>query len=122
MKQATTQELMSDSSHSCIQDVNEQASSAGNRVKSATMLGIALSVGASGALVSPSEASAAVSVPTTSETTKAFSSESKVSATQSAEAATISPQEIVAYHTVASGESLWQIAQQHRVGLQDLYF
>ncbi|MEL6353286.1 MAG: peptidoglycan DD-metalloendopeptidase family protein [Cyanobacteria bacterium J06627_28] len=84
------------------------------------MLGIALSVGASGALVSPAEASAAVSVPTTSETTKAFSSESKVSAVQGAEVAAASPQEIVAYHTVASGESLWQIAQQHRVGLQDL--
>ncbi|MEL7495846.1 MAG: peptidoglycan DD-metalloendopeptidase family protein, partial [Cyanobacteria bacterium J06554_11] len=111
---------MSDSSHSCIQDVNEQTASTGNRVKSATMLGIALSVGASGALVSPAEASAAVSVPTTSETTKAFSSESKVSAVQGAGVAAASPQEIVAYHTVASGESLWQIAQQHRVGLQDL--
>ncbi|MEL6880817.1 MAG: peptidoglycan DD-metalloendopeptidase family protein [Cyanobacteria bacterium J06607_10] len=71
-------------------------------------------------MVSPAEASAAVSVPTTSETTKAFSSESKVSAVQGAEVAAASPQEIVAYHTVASGESLWQIAQQHRVGLQDL--
>ena len=111
---------MSDSSHSCIPNVNEQAVSAGSRVKSATMLGIALSVGTSGALISPTEASAAVSVPTTSETTKAFSSESKVSAVQSAETVTTSPQEIVAYHTVASGESLWQIAQQHRVGLQDL--
>ncbi len=29
-------------------------------------------------------------------------------------------QQIVAYHTVESGESLWQIAQQHRVGLREL--
>ena len=119
MKQATTQEPMSDSSHSCTPAVIESNHN-GNRVKSAAMLGIALSVGASGALVSQAEASAAVTVPNASETTKAFSSESKVSNAQTAESTTTSQHEIVAYHTVASGESLWQIAQQHRIGLQDL--
>ncbi|MEM8504056.1 MAG: peptidoglycan DD-metalloendopeptidase family protein [Cyanobacteria bacterium P01_D01_bin.1] len=80
------------------------------------MLGLALSVGASGVLSTQSEASAAISVPETSATDQAFSSDSRVS--DSVRPA--SQSEIVGYHTVASGQSLWQIAQLHRVGLQDL--
>ena len=122
MKQAISQEPMSDSSHSCIPEVSESTVTS-NRVKSAAMLGIALSVGASGALVPQAEASATISAPAASDTTKAFSSDSKISTNTAAEAGkavTTSRQTVVAYHTVASGESLWQIAQQHRVGLQDL--
>lgn len=113
---------MSDSSHSCIPAVGEGSPSSSNRVKSAAMLGIALSVGASGAFVSQADAAAAVSAPTPSATTEVFSSDSQVSAAASAEtaAATAIPQPITGYHTVASGESLWQIAQQHQVGLRDL--
>ena len=119
MKKAISQEPMSDSSHSCIPAVGEGNPSSSNRVKSAAMLGIALSVGASGAFVSQANAAAAVSAPAT---TEAFSSNSQVSANEAAETAaeTAMPQSIAGYHTVASGESLWQIAQQHRVGLRDL--
>ncbi len=119
MKQAISQEPMSDSSHSCIPAVGEGNASSSNRVKSAAMLGIALSVGASGAFVSQSGASAAVSVPVPSNPTEA-SDDAKVSAPVEAEGATASQQLIVDYHTVESGESLWQIAQQHQVGLREL--
>ncbi|MEL6472012.1 MAG: peptidoglycan DD-metalloendopeptidase family protein [Cyanobacteria bacterium J06623_4] len=111
---------MSDSSHSCNPEGNESTTNGASCVKSAAMLGIALSVGASGVLVSQPEASAAVSTPQAPATTKAFSSEAKVSAVTASETAQTSQQRIVAYHTVASGESLWQIAQRHRIGLQDL--
>jgi len=80
------------------------------------MLGLALSVGASGVFTTQSEASAAISIPQASATDQAFSSDSEVSAP----ALSTSPAQVVAYHTVASGQSLWQIAQLHRVGLQDL--
>jgi len=82
------------------------------------MLGIALSVGTSGVLVSQAEASAAISAPMPSASTEAFSSDSKVSTSDAGvDSATL---QVVAYHTVESGESLWQIAQQHRVGLREL--
>ncbi len=124
MKQAISQEPMSDLSHSCIPAVGEGNASSSNRVKSAAMLGIALSVGASGAFVSQSGASAAVSVPVPSNPTEAFSeafsTDAKVSAPVEAESAAASQQQIVDYHTVESGESLWQIAQQYQVGLREL--
>ncbi|MEM6598891.1 MAG: peptidoglycan DD-metalloendopeptidase family protein [Cyanobacteria bacterium P01_C01_bin.69] len=116
MKQAISQESVSDPGHSC----SPEGQSNANRAKSAAMLGIALSVGASGALVSQTEAAAAVSTPTVSDTTKAFSSDSKGSASSAQETIEAAQTEIIAYHTVESGESLWQIAQQHRVGLRDL--
>lgn len=118
MEQAISQETVSDSSHSRIPKGNESNASSSS-LKSAAMLGIALSVGASGALVSQTEASAAVSTPTTSATTKAFSSDSSTSAATNSGIAA-SQRQVVAYHTVASGESLWQIAQQHGVGLHEL--
>lgn len=120
MKQAISQEPMSDSNHSCIPAVGEGNASSSNRVKSAAMLGIALSVGASGAFVSQSGASAAVSVPVSANPTEAFSTDAKVSAPVEAESAAASQQQIVDYHTVESGESLWQIAQQYQVGLREL--
>ena len=113
MRQATSQEPVSDSGHSLILDSSE-SNGTSRSLKSAAMLGIALSVGASGTLISPAEASAARIAPTTPATTEAFSSES----TASTEAATAQP--VASLHTVESGESLWQIAQQHRVGLRDL--
>ena len=118
MRQATSQEPVSDSGHSLILESSE--SNASSSLKSAAMLGIALSVGASGALVPSPDAAAATSAPATSTTTEAFSSNSNGDSQVGAEVAAASAQQIVAYHTIASGESLWQIAQQHRVGLQDL--
>ncbi len=115
LKQAISQESMSDSSHSCIQEVCH-ATASSSSVKSAAMLGLALSVGASGVLTAQSEAAAAISVPEVSTTTQAFSSDFKVSSP----AASLPQAQIVAYHTVESGQSLWQIAQLHRVGLQDI--
>lgn len=113
---------MSDSSHSCIQEAGESPASISS-VKSAAMLGLALSVGASGVLIPQSEASAVISVPATS-TNQAFSSDSQVSAPAQARSQSLAQPgaqaEIVAYHTVTSGQSLWQIAQLHRVGLRDL--
>ncbi len=119
MKQAISPECLSDSGHSSNPQESE-SNATGSRVKSAAMLGLALSVGASGALVSQAEASAAISAPTASDTTKAFSSDSQISADEAAGVDQSTHAEIVAYHTVTSGESLWQIAQQHRVGLRDL--
>ncbi len=112
LKQAISQESVSDSSHSCIREVTASSSS----IKSAAMLGLALSVGASGVFATQPEASAAISIPEASATGQAFSSDSEVSVP----ASSTSPAQVVAYHTVASGQSLWQIAQLHRVGLQDL--
>ncbi|MGB3292652.1 MAG: peptidoglycan DD-metalloendopeptidase family protein [Phormidesmis sp.] len=124
MKEAISQEAVSDISHSRILERNE--GNATSSLKSAAMLGLALSVGASGALVSQTEASAAVSVPTNAATTEAFSSGSRVLAPQAAalDDSNISADKattpVVGYHTVESGQSLWQIAQQHRVGLREL--
>ncbi len=114
MRQATSQEPVSDSGHSLILETSESNGNSG--LKSAAMLGIALSVGASGALIPSPEAAAAVNVPTKAATTEAFSSDTQVATASDGTAV----QQIVGYHTVASGESLWQIAQQYRVGLQDL--
>jgi murein DD-endopeptidase MepM/ murein hydrolase activator NlpD len=122
LKEAISQETVSDSSHSCIPEENG-CNSPSSSLKSAAMLGFALSVGASGALVSQAEASAAVPAPTPSAATEAFSSNSKVSVVAAEAAAVQSPaaqSQIVAFHTVESGESLWQIAQQYRVGLREL--
>ena len=106
---------MFDSGHSLILESSE---SNGSSLKSAAMLGIALSVGASGALIPSPDAAVAANAPVPSTTTEAFSSDT---ATQTATAPVeASTQQIVGYHTIASGESLWQIAQQHGVGLQDL--
>ncbi|MEL6553143.1 MAG: peptidoglycan DD-metalloendopeptidase family protein [Cyanobacteria bacterium J06621_11] len=121
MKKAISPESLSDPGHSSNPQESE-STHASSRVKSAAMLGLALSVGASGALVSGSEVSAAVSPSNTPETTKAFSNSSKISAEQSTEIAEAPQVSIVAYHTVESGESLWQIAQQHQVGLRALKF
>ncbi|EDX85093.1 M23 peptidase domain protein [Synechococcus sp. PCC 7335] len=105
---------MSDSSHSCIQETRQSAASS-RSIKSAAVLGLALSVGASGVFTTQSEASAAVSTPRAPATAKAFSS-----VQLSKPAASASQSRIVAHHTVESGQSLWQIAQLHRVGLHDL--
>lgn len=124
MKEAISQEAVSDISHSRIPEGNEGNASCS--LKSVAMLGLALSVGASGALVSQTKASAAVSVPTNSATTEAFSNGSRVSGSQASalESSDFSADEatdpVLSLHKVESGESLWQIAQQHRVGLREL--
>ena len=116
MKEAISTETVADSSHSRIPEGNGY-NNPSNNLKSAAMLGIALSVGASGALISQTEASAAVSIPTASAATKAFSSNSKASVTGTEATAA---QQVVGYHTVKPGESLWQIAQEYHVGLREL--
>ncbi len=115
MKKAISQETISDLSHSRIPEENESNTTASS-FRSAAMLGIALSVGASGVVVSQTKASAAVTAPTTSANTEAFSNNSRVSSPVPEDTSL----QVVGYHTVGSGESLWQIAQQHRVGLREL--
>lgn len=125
MKRANSQEPKSEISHSCFPDmiaVSEQASS-GNagRSKSAAMLGLALSFGASGVLFADSEATAAVGsfVPTQS----AASSESpqlpSVLNSQLVQPS-VNGQGLTVYHTVEQGDSLWQIAKKHQVEVQDI--
>lgn len=125
MKEAISQEMMTDSSHSCIPEEQaareHEGSQATSGFKSAAMLGIALSVGASGVIVSQSEASAAISAPSTSAETLSTSPETAISADEIERADQNSEdQGAVAFHTVETGQSLWQIAQQHRVGLREL--
>lgn len=115
MKKAISQETINDTSHSRIPEGNESNVTASS-FRSAAMLGIALSVGASGVVVSQTKASAAVTAPTTPAKTEAFSSNSRVSSPVPEDASL----QVAGYHTVGSGESLWQIAQQHRVGLREL--
>lgn len=115
MKKAISQEAVNDSSHSRIPEGNESNTTASS-FRSAAMLGIALSVGASGVVVSQTKASAAVTAPTTSAKTEAFSSNSRVLSPVPEDASL----QIAGYHTVGSGESLWQISHQHRVGLREL--
>ncbi|MEM7062225.1 MAG: peptidoglycan DD-metalloendopeptidase family protein [Cyanobacteria bacterium P01_B01_bin.77] len=125
MKRANSQEPKSEISHSCFNDmiaVSEQAPS-GNagRSKSAAMLGLALSFGASGVLFADSEATAAVGsfVPTQS----AASSESpqlpSVLNSQLVQSS-VNVQGSTVYHTVEQGDSLWQIAKEHQVEVQDI--
>lgn len=115
MKKAISQETMTDSSHSSVPERNENTASTGS-LKSAAMLGIALSVGASGVMIGHTEAMAAVSAPTDASSTEAFTPSSSVSPAAPEE----SSLKVSGYHTVASGESLWEIAQKHRIGLRDL--
>ena len=115
MNKAISQETMNDTSHSRIPERNESNATASS-FRSAAMLGIALSVGASGVVVSQAKASAAVTAPTTSAKTEAFSSSSRVSSPVPEDDSL----QVADYHTVGSGESLWQIAQQYHVGLREL--
>lgn len=125
MKRANSQEPKSETSHSCFSDmmtVTEQVPS-GNTgsSKSAAMLGLALSFGASGVLFADSEAAAAVG--SFVDTTPAASSESSqlpsvLKAQQ--DHPSFPSQGLAKYHTVEHGDSLWQIAQEHRVEIQDI--
>ncbi len=119
MKEAISQGTAKDASHSRVPEGNG-CNSSNKSLKSAAMLGLALSVGASGALPQ-GEAIAAMPASATPATTEAFSSDSSDHVKASANSTeTAAAQQIVAYHTVETGESLWQIAQQHRVGLREL--
>ena len=123
MKRANFQEPKSETSHSCFSCVNavaEQAPS-GNagRSKSVAMLGLALSVGASGVLFADSEATAAVG--SFAITTSANSSESPQLPSvlhSRLEQPLVNGQAV--YHTVEQGDSLWQIAKEHQVEIQDI--
>ncbi|MEM1240038.1 MAG: peptidoglycan DD-metalloendopeptidase family protein [Cyanobacteria bacterium P01_H01_bin.26] len=106
-------------------DSIEQASS-GNigRSKSAAMLGLALSFGASGVLFADSEATAAVgSFPITKAAASSESSQlPSVLGSQVERSGQVSSrrQAPSVYHTVEQGESLWQIAQEHQVEIRDI--
>ena len=123
MKRANFQEPKSETSHSCFSDmnlVNEQAPS-GNagRSKSAAMLGLALSVGASGVLFADSEATAAVgSFVIANSATSSESPQLPSVLHNQLEQPSIGNQTV--YHTVQQGDSLWQIAQKHQVEVQDI--
>lgn len=84
------------------------------------MLGLALSVGASGVLFADSEATAAVGSFTI--TTSANSSESpqlpSVLHNRLKQQPLVNGQAV--YHTVEQGDSLWQIAKEHQVEVQDI--
>ncbi|MEM8805465.1 MAG: peptidoglycan DD-metalloendopeptidase family protein [Cyanobacteria bacterium P01_G01_bin.38] len=127
MKRTNSQEPTADSSHSCLSAVvgfDDQVSSGSNgRATSAAMLGIALSMGASGVLLADSEASAAVDVTSTRVSVKSLQSLSRTSTASSLQrsfSAQPKPQAETVYHTVEDGESLWQIAQRHRVAVKDI--
>ena len=123
MKRANFQEPKSEASHSCCSDMNsatEQAPS-GNagRSKSAAMLGLALSVGASGVLFADSEATAAVGSFVIANS--ATSSESpQLPSVLHNQLSQPSTNDQAVYHTVEQGDSLWQIAQEHQVEIQDI--
>ncbi|MEL6319827.1 MAG: peptidoglycan DD-metalloendopeptidase family protein [Cyanobacteria bacterium J06626_14] len=124
MKRANSQEPKSETSHSCFSDmiaVTEQVPSGNTgRSKSAAMLGLALSFGASGVLFADGEATAAVGSFVT--TTSAASSESPQlpSVLNNQLEQPSNGQRLAVYHTVEQGDSLWQIAQEHRVEIQDI--
>ncbi|ESA33524.1 peptidase m23 [Leptolyngbya sp. Heron Island J] len=83
------------------------------------MLGLALSVGASGVLFADSEATAAVE--SFAITTSANSSESPQLPSVlhgRLEQPLVNGQAV--YHTVEQGDSLWQIAKEHHVEIQDI--
>ncbi|MEA5462180.1 peptidoglycan DD-metalloendopeptidase family protein [Leptothoe sp. PORK10 BA2] len=125
LKRANSQEPKSETSHSCLSNMNavtEQGPS-GNTgsSKSAAMLGLALSFGASGVLFADSEATAAVGAFVN--TTSAASSESPQlpSVLQNRlDQPSSTGQGLAMYHTVEHGDSLWQIAQEHRVEIKDI--
>ncbi|MEO1399729.1 MAG: peptidoglycan DD-metalloendopeptidase family protein [Cyanobacteria bacterium J06635_1] len=130
MKRTNSQEPTADSSHSCpsvLVGSDWQVSSGSNgRATSAAMLGIALSMGASGVLLAEGEASAAVDLSSVQVPSKALQGTSGTSAASlkasfGAQADALSESKVNAvYHTVEDGESLWQIAQRHKVAVKDI--
>jgi murein DD-endopeptidase MepM/ murein hydrolase activator NlpD len=127
LKRAHSQEPSADSSHSCVfmmtQAVNQAPSGSNCRATSAAMLGLALSMGASGVLLADGDASAAIDLQSASTTSKVLSDFTDVhESVESAESLSpqVEPQSQTVYHTVEQGESLWKIAQQHRVAVQDI--
>ena len=123
MKRANFQEPKSEISHSCFSCVNaviEQAPS-GNagRSRSVAVLGLALSVGASGVLFADSEATAAVeSLAITTSATSGEPPRLPSVLHNRLEPSFANGQAF--YHTVEQGDSLWQIAKEHQVEIQDI--
>ncbi|MEO0457242.1 MAG: peptidoglycan DD-metalloendopeptidase family protein [Cyanobacteria bacterium P01_A01_bin.114] len=126
MKRTNSQEPTTDSSHSCLLamvELDGQVSSGSNgRATSAAMLGIALSMGASGVLLAEGEASAAVDLPPVQVPSSTLQELPQTSAASIQSSFGVKPgsQAETVYHTVADGESLWQIAQRHRVAVKDI--
>ncbi|MEM9264944.1 MAG: peptidoglycan DD-metalloendopeptidase family protein [Cyanobacteria bacterium P01_F01_bin.13] len=126
MKRANSQEPKSETSHSCFSNmgvVNEQAPSgnAGRSPKSAAVLGLALSFGASGVLFADSEATAAVGsfVVTNSAASSELPQLPSVLKSQLNQSSAKAHGSAI-YHTVEQGDSLWQIAKDHQVEIQDI--
>lgn len=125
MKRANSQEPKSEASHSCFSNgmtVTEQASSGNTgRSKSAAVLGLALSFGASGVLFADSEATAAVgSFVTTNSATSSESPQLPSVLNNQQTQPLAGGSGATVYHTVEQGDSLWQIAQRHQVEVQDI--
>lgn len=115
MKRAIPQEPTPDS-HSSLPLAAESArqgfSGTHRRVRtSAAMLSLALSVGASGTLLSQTKGATAADVPIDSFLLAAALPSSGGSEASSAAQSAV-------YHTVQEGDSLWQIAQAHQVDVQ----
>ncbi len=121
MKRAHSQEPSTDLSHSSKppMTINQVVpSDSGSKVKSAAMLGLALSVSASGVLLADGEASATdlSSVEAASASLPLVPGPASLADTAKAVAAP----DAAVYHTVEEGESLWKIAERHRVSLRDI--
>lgn len=115
MRRAVSKEPMSEVYHSPVQgELTEQQRQGflGNhrRVRtSAAMLGLALSMGASGVLIPDGNDAAAAELPT-SMTLAMLPVQGSVGSIGSIQSTT--------YHTVRDGETLWQIAQVHHADIQ----
>ena len=84
------------------------------------MLGLALSVGASGVLFADSEATAAVGSFITKSAASNESPQLPSVLGNQFEQHSVGGQGLAVYHTVEQGDSLWQIAKEHQVEIQDI--
>lgn len=116
MKRIVPQESQVDSHSPSLSGSQVEMSGGCRRVQtSAAMLGIALSFGALASLLAEPEMALAAD----GSTLKVFPSSSQVSP-QFAEWPTVQGSRSSAYHTVAPGESLWQIAASHKADVQSI--
>ncbi|MBT9311038.1 peptidoglycan DD-metalloendopeptidase family protein [Leptothoe kymatousa] len=104
-----------------ISETEQAPSGNAGRTKSAAMLGLALSFGASGVLFADSEATAAVGSFEVNQSEASSESPQLPSVLGSQlERSSVNSQGLTVYHTVEQGDSLWQIAKDHQVEIQDI--
>jgi murein DD-endopeptidase MepM/ murein hydrolase activator NlpD len=93
---------------------------------SAAMLGLALSMGASGVLLADGEASAAIDLQSASMPSNSPSDVQPAAPSEAQAPAVVlnnsqaSTKSASRYHTVEEGDSLWHIASSHQVSVQDI--